>query len=245
MNNKRDNNIQLTYVDRLILDSYCDMLDGLSHYLGDGYELVLHSLEDYNHSAIKVINGFHTGRKEGAPITDLALIMLEKIQNQSDSCKDITYFVKNKKGEPLKSATITVKGENDRIIGLLCINFYMNTPMAEFFKNFTFEELPAPESRPSASQKENFSSSSTELVEKLVEQIQAEVMADSKITFSNKNKEIIQRLYQKGVYNLKDSVIKTAQILNISKNTVYLHLRNIDRANDQNAPKAEDQPLKE
>ncbi|MCD7907472.1 MAG: helix-turn-helix domain-containing protein, partial [Clostridium sp.] len=169
----------------------------------------------------------------------------EKIQNQSDSCKDITYFVKNKKGEPLKSATITVKGENDRIIGLLCINFYMNTPMAEFFKNFTFEELPAPESRPTASQKENFSSSSTELVEKLVEQIQAEVMADSKITFSNKNKEIIQRLYQKGVYNLKDSVIKTAQILNISKNTVYLHLRNIDRTNEQNAPKTEAEAPKE
>lgn len=89
-------NIPLTYTDRLILDSYCDMLEGLSHYLGDGYEIVLHSLEDCSHSAIKVINGFHTGRSEGAPITDLALKMLDKIEKQGNGSKAITYFVKIK-----------------------------------------------------------------------------------------------------------------------------------------------------
>ena len=67
-------NLMLSETDRLILRSYCQMLDGLSHYLGDSYELVLHSLEDYNHSAIKVINGFHTGRTEGAPITDFSAL---------------------------------------------------------------------------------------------------------------------------------------------------------------------------
>ena len=38
--------VQFTPEDRLILDSYCQMLDGLAQYLGTGYELVLHSLED-------------------------------------------------------------------------------------------------------------------------------------------------------------------------------------------------------
>ena len=51
MNNRTDIDIVLTMVDRQILQSYCDMLDGLSQYLGDGYEIVLHSLEDCNHSA--------------------------------------------------------------------------------------------------------------------------------------------------------------------------------------------------
>ena len=67
MNNRTDIDIVLTMVDRQILQSYCDMLDGLSQYLGDGYEIVLHSLEDCNHSAIKVINGFHTGRGRPSP----------------------------------------------------------------------------------------------------------------------------------------------------------------------------------
>lgn len=221
----KDINIQLTYVDKIILDSYCQMLDGLSKYLGDGYEIVLHSLEDCAHSAIKVINGFHTGRKEGAPITDLALSMLEKIQRQEGASKDITYFARNKKGEPLKSATIAVKGENQRIIGLLCINFYLNTPVVDFLNAFTRDDLTEIKFPSSL---ENFSSNSQELVEEIVKQVRQEVFDDSGISLQKKNKEIIQRLYARGIYNMKDSVIKTAQLLNMSKNTVYLHLRNLE-----------------
>ena len=40
-------NITLTPADKQILNSYCHLSDGLSSYLGDGYEMVLHSLEDY------------------------------------------------------------------------------------------------------------------------------------------------------------------------------------------------------
>ena len=229
MNNRTDIDIVLTMVDRQILQSYCDMLDGLSQYLGDGYEIVLHSLEDCNHSAIKVINGFHTGREEGAPITDLALSMLEKIENQNSEGKGITYFVKNKSGEPLRSTTILVRGENHRIIGLLCINFYLNTPIGKFVKDLLFDERPLPsrqEAEPAIPvQEAKSSSNSVELVEHLVVQIRDEVMMDSSILLSNKNKEIIHRLEKRGVFNFKDSVIKTAQLLKISKNTVYLHLR--------------------
>ena len=72
--------LKLTATDRKILDSFALMLNGLGAYLGDGYELVLHSLENLDHSVIKIINGHYTGRKEGAPITDLALKMLRQIE---------------------------------------------------------------------------------------------------------------------------------------------------------------------
>ena len=61
-----------TETDFRILDSYKSVLDGLAAYLGDGYEIVLHSLHDLDHSVIKIINGHYTGRREGFPITDLA-----------------------------------------------------------------------------------------------------------------------------------------------------------------------------
>lgn len=228
---KKSSNLTLTEAEHLILHSYCQMLDGLSHYLGDGYELVLHSLEDYNHSAIKVINGFHTGRAEGAPITDLALSILEQIQEGKEPREEMTYFVTNKNGEPMKSTTITIRGEKDRIIGLLCINFYMNVPLTDFLRNLYSAEGGSM-GQLMAEPKETFSSSSTELAEQLVLQIQKEVMEDPDISLSNKNKEIIQRLYQKGVYNLKDAVSKSASLLNISKNTVYLHLRNMEQGKE-------------
>ena len=63
----------------------------------------------------------------------------------------------------------------------------------------------------------------------MVEQIREEVIEDKEITSVNRNKEIIQRLYEKGVYNMKDAVIRTAEMLGISKNTVYMHLRNMEQ----------------
>jgi len=74
--------VVFTESDKTILSACSGLLDGLAAYLGDGYEIVLHSLDDLEHSAVKVINGYHTGRTEGAPITDLALEMLEKIGSE-------------------------------------------------------------------------------------------------------------------------------------------------------------------
>lgn len=216
-------NITLTPVDRLILKSYADFCDGVSDYLGTGFEIVLHSLENCEHSAIKVINGFHTGRQEGAPITDLALNMLAKLsQGGRDGHHSITYFTNNKMGEPLKSATVPIYGENDRIIGLFCINFYLNTPLSNILQVF---------SKPKAADSnalvyENFSNNVDDLILVTVTSVRDSVYADMNIPANNKNKEIIRLLNEQGIFNLKDGVAKTADILNISKNTVYLHLRN-------------------
>ena len=110
--------MSFTRMDRMVLESYKTLCEGLANYLGDGYEIVLHSLENYDNSVIKIINGYYTGRKEGAPITDLALHMLEDIRHNNG--KDyIAYYSKNKKGEPMHSTTIAIRSENAKIVGLL------------------------------------------------------------------------------------------------------------------------------
>ena len=38
---------------------------------------------------------------------------------------------------------------------------------------------------------------------------------------------IIEILYQQGVFNMKNAVEHVAELLEISKNTVYLHLRSV------------------
>ena len=195
--------VQFTPEDRLILDSFCQMLDGLAQYLGTGYELVLHSLEDLEHSAIRVMNS-HTGRSEGAPITELALTMLGRIhaQTQGDT---VCYSSTNRDGKPLRSCTIAIRGSEQRIIGLLCINFYMDTPLSQLL-----ETISPAQSQPVA---ETYVQNSTET--------DAEGLAGSVL----RNREIVSKLYASGIFNIKDAVIQVADCLNISKNTVYLHLR--------------------
>lgn len=223
----KDYNVHLTLIDRIILDSYKVLLEGLADYLGSGYEMVLHSLEDTEHSVIKIINGHHTGRAEGMPITDLALQMLEQIKKEGEK-GSISYFTKNKKGEPLKSTTIVVRGEESRIIGLLCINFYLNTNFSEILSGF----IPDITSRAQV-KTETFASNLDELIYSKVSEVRNEVMEDDQILPSLKNKEIINILCQQGVFTLKDAVVKVAEYLDISKNTVYMHIRNAGIATDK------------
>ena len=57
--------------------------------------------------------------------------------------------------------------------------------------------------------------------------VKDQIFMHMSISTNNKNKEIVTALYKKGIFNLKDSVIKVAGRLNISKNTVYMHIRNL------------------
>lgn len=209
----------LTEIDRLILRSYDTMLDGLADYLGEGYELVLHSLEDLEHSVIKIVNGHHTGRTVGAPITDLALTMLERIQEQ-DVGGYISYFTKNKKGDPLKASTTAIYGERGQVIGLLCMNFYLNTPLVDIIAT-----LSKPATQPVLF--EAFGDDTTELICQAVEQAHGVVMNNAAISPSLKNREIVAALHTQGIFKLKNAVELVADAMSISKNTVYLHLRNI------------------
>lgn len=217
----KNGNIKLTNTDRMILDSYRIMLDGLANYLGKGFEFVLHSLEDYEYSVIKIINGEYTGRKVGAPITDLALNMLNKIQEENLDGY-VSYDSKNKKGRPLRSTTISIYGENSRIIGLVCINFYKDTPLSEVFPFFEIMNNTIP-----SMMDENFADDVDHLIEQVYTEAYQIVMSDESITSTLKNKEIINMLYNQGVFKIKDAVAKVAKMMDVSKNTVYMHLRSI------------------
>ena len=49
--------MRLTSVDHKILNAYIPVLEGLAAYLSDCYEIVLHSLEDYEHSVSSIFHG--------------------------------------------------------------------------------------------------------------------------------------------------------------------------------------------
>lgn len=211
--------VKLSDVDRVVLNSYVDVVQCLGAYLPKAYELVLHSLEDLDHSVICIVNGQHTGRKVGASITDVALKMLTEIdKNQTDH---MVYFSRNSKNEPLKSTTIAIRGEQNRIIGLLCINLYLGARIDDFLSSFIPEGTKI-----SKFLNEDYASTENDLIKKSYLKIRGDVIANNKILPSNKNKVIIERLYDEGIFNLKNAVEEVSKIMGISKNTVYMHVRN-------------------
>ncbi len=214
------NNIKLTPRDRQILESYKPVLDGLAEYLGSGYELVLHTLDNLEHSVIKIVNGEHTGRTEGAPITDLALNMLEKIKADRVS-NHICYFTTNSKGEPLKSTTIIIRGVNNTPIGLLCINLYLSTPFNDIIGTFSLGE----QVKETFTAQTNVIDNPRDYIRASCEKAKRSVENNPSVLPSVRNREVIAHLDEKGIFQMKDSVAIVAESLSISKNTVYLHLR--------------------
>jgi predicted transcriptional regulator YheO len=197
-------------------------MEGLAAYLGEAFEIVLHDLTDYDHSIIKIINGFHSGRAEGAPVTDFALSMLEQIENNgAASGPFISYTSKSKYGKPVRSTTMVIFGEQGRAIGLLCINLYLDSPLSSLLHTFSLVSQ-------SNFVTEHFTSDSDELIVQALEQARAAVEADSAVPQSQKNKEIVTILYHQGIFKLKNAVQAISEDMGISKNTVYLHIRSLE-----------------
>ena len=220
----QDAGLKLSKTEIAILETYKILARGLADYLGEGCEVILHSLQDLDHSVVEIVNGYHSGRSVGSPITDLALSFLENSRKNSGE-RYLTYFNKSKKGQPLKSCTISIPGDRDRIIGLLCINLYLDTPFFSMIGTF----FPGPGPAQPGTVTENFSENTDDLIREAVESAKRKVYNDDSVSAANRNKEIIGILYAKGIFSLKDAVGKISDMLSISRNTVYMHIRNLSR----------------
>ena len=216
------NYIHLTTSEYSILNSYNNLMDGLGKYLGNGYELILYSLEDLNASIIKIVNDSRCDVKIGAPLPDYYFSILEKIEKNYNHAID-SYFIK-KNGVLIRTNPLPILGDNNRIIAILCINFYTDTAIATLIENY----MPLRDKQNIVVENnDNITQNTDEFIFSTYNSVKDEILNDNTISSSNKNKEIISQLYIKGIFNLKDSTEKIAKLMNISKNTVYMHVRNI------------------
>lgn len=204
--------------DRAILNSYRAVVEGVSALIGNHCEIVLHSLEDLEHSAICIANGHNTNRQEGSPLTDLALKSLHNMKTDSVSKP---YFTRIKNGGLMKSVTIAIRNKNQRIIGLLCININLDVPLSQFIQALM------PSNPMGETSSVNFASSVEELVSQTVEHTIEEVNADRLVANNNKNRQIVVSLFEKGIFDIKDAINLVADRLDISRHTVYLYIRQI------------------
>lgn len=214
-----NNNAPFSAQERIILQSYEGVLDGLAALIGQHCEIVLHSLEDLNCSAIKIVNGENSGRQVGSPITELALRMLRDIEG-SERNFSRAYFTQVKGNTLMKSITVAIRNGNKRVIGLLCININLDAPFSQVLQTF----IPTDEIKKITSSA-TFSSDVDELVDKTVERSIEDVNSDKSVANNAKNRQIVMSLYDKGIFDIKNAINRVASRLNISKHTVYLYIR--------------------
>ncbi|MFN1774535.1 helix-turn-helix domain-containing protein [Clostridioides difficile] len=76
---------------------------------------------------------------------------------------------------------------------------------------------------------ENIVEDTDEVILKSYQDAKVIVENDSNISSNDKNKSIVSILNESGIFKIKDSVVKVADLMGLSKNTIYMHLRNLNK----------------
>lgn len=204
--------------DRAIIESYKYAVKGISNLFGNSCEVLIHSLENYENAVVYIENGHNSSRSVGAPITNLAL---ELINGANKGKKFLEpYESKFPNGNRCKSVTIPIKN-NEKLIGLLCINFNVEISVFDFAKQFFIND----NNQFSDDNIENYSANIEDMMKSMIEKNINNIILDMTIPNQDKNKEIILRLHELGFFNLKGSVEYLAEKLQISEHTVYSNIR--------------------
>jgi predicted transcriptional regulator YheO len=205
------------------IEPFIPLVDALAETFGKNCEIVLHDFSKPHQSIIKIANGQVTDRGVGSPATDLILSYLGKRGEGVDSL--IGYRTKTKKGAELKSTTVFIRDNRQRIVGALCINIDITPYLSlrdlseQFCFRFDVEEK--------GSFPEKFESNVDQLINELLKQSIKKIGKPIVHMRKEDKLQIIRDLKENGLFLIKGSAKRVSQELNVSLATIYKYLEEI------------------
>ncbi|API92089.1 PAS domain-containing protein [Virgibacillus pantothenticus] len=209
---------------KVIFDLAMRTADMIVNMFGDRCEVAVHDFSDLQHSLIHIAGNI-TGRKIGSPITDLVLNELTK--KQEDVADIPNYKTQSKQGKVMKSATVFLRDNNDKIIGALCMNYDISLLIElggeiDQFINIQQEKQTT----------ETFFNSVQDVIHEMVDQVifdhkkaPSEMIIDEKV-------DCVRILDEKGVFLIKGATEYVAHMLGVSKFTIYNYLHKVRTMNE-------------
>jgi predicted transcriptional regulator YheO len=200
------------------------LMKSLSLLFGSKCEVVLHDHKDhpYEHTIVAIENGHVTGRKVGDYGTSLGL----KVLRANDKIEDNhNYTSQTTDGKILRSSTIFIRDNDDKVIGALCINFDISDLiLAEKALNSLCQNPLVPDPVENNGVEDIFSGDINELIDSLIWDSQRAV-GKPVVSMTKEDKILaLQYLDKRGAFLVKKSGEKVAKFFNISKYTMYSYL---------------------
>ena len=200
----------------------------LQKALGPNAEVVLHDLDNLGEGVV-AISGNLTGRKVGAPPTNLLLRLLKSGNTNGNL---INYRTVAPDGRKLRSSTVFLHDDRGRAVGCLCFNFDITHTVA--LKELLENELGV---QPRNLWNENvveelFERSIEETFEQNIEDTLQKAIDDavnssgqSVEDFSKRDRvKLVKVLDEKGIFLIKNSASIVAEKLGVSRATIYNYI---------------------
>ncbi|MGI5931178.1 MAG: helix-turn-helix transcriptional regulator [Eubacterium sp.] len=201
-----------------LIEFYTRLAKGIAAEFGPNCEVVIHDLQDgdHEHSIIAIENGHVTGRQVGDGPSH---IVLEALQHSTEWQHDrLAYLTKTRDGKILKSSTIYIRDDSNRIIGIFGINYDITLmlAMSEQLKSFTGtsetnEEAPV-------------ALNVADLLDELIDQSIRQVGKPVPLMKKEDKVQVIRLLNEAGAFLITKSGPKVCKHLGISKYTLYSYL---------------------
>lgn len=208
----------------LLLNQAIRTAEILHKMFGSNCEVAVHDFSNLEESLIHV-SGTLTNRKIGSPVTDLVLKEYKKADSE---IRDIpNYSTTSKNGIKMKSSTVFLRDLDDKVIGALCINFNVNflSQISQSIQEF----LQVEENHATT---ENFYTTVHDVIEEMVKHVIQEFNKDPHLLELEEKVEVVRRLEEKGAFLIKGATEYLAQVLGVSKFTVYNYLQKIRAQNE-------------
>lgn len=206
-----------------LLENMIPLVDGIAKTLGSNCEVVLHDIKNPQSSVIAITNGHVTGRNVGSPMTERGL---KAIRNKDYKKNLIKYKTVTKDGRTLKSSTLFIKDQEDEVVGCLCINL----DISEFVvakKVIDGLTETVDETGNLKQEEETYSTNINEILYSVVNKVLENLGKPIAYLTKEEKVNIVKELDEKGTFLIKGAVEYVAEVLCVSRYTIYNYLDEI------------------
>ena len=201
---------------------------GLAGQFGRNCEVVIHDLrgDNHEHTIVAIENGHVTGRSIGDGPSH---IVLESLRENPRMIEDrISYFTKTSDGRVLKSTTLFIRDDDEKVIGLLGINYDISMLVAidDAIRAFTGQDSPGKDV-------ESISGNVSDLLDELLDHSVRLIGKPTALMSKDEKMRAIRFLDERGAFLVTKSGPKICQFFGISTYTLYSYLDAIRKTADQ------------
>lgn len=209
------------------LRPFVQIVDGLAAILGEDCEILLHDTSRLEHSIVACANGHITGRPLGSPMTGYGLKLLNSdVFSHNNNIH--TYMARANNGALIKCGVISLRDDEGRVIGLLCI--HMDTAKAQVARELLDSFFGVRKDEPREEPINEYFGLEIEDVFKSTMQ-EVHVAGDRPLYSLSKQEklEIVKSLSERGFFMMKGAVDYVAGEMGNSKFTIYSYMRELEK----------------
>lgn len=211
--------------DKEILRQYFSIADYIAAINGKKCEVLVHDLSSLKNSIVHIVNGEITGRAVGGSITNFGLDILKKKQAMTEDF--VVNYLGTTEKKILRSSTYYIRNAKAEIIGLLCVNVDITELLnaQKTINQLVMLDVQANQQTTS----EKFDLKMDDMVDQIIQTVILESGIELTGSTQEQKRELVKQVYDRGIFKFKGAIHQMAQMLRVSKQSVYRYIKDIEK----------------